>query len=59
MDGARLKDVLAASFFVAIFFPLPGPGVTLLMHNNDKMSRSFITKLVWCQRLAISSELSA
>jgi len=43
MDGARLKEGLAATFLTALaFFPLTGPGVTLLMHNNDKISRSFI-----------------
>ncbi len=46
MDGARLKEVFFTSFLaVQVFFPFAGEGVALLMHNNDKMSRSFITEV--------------
>jgi hypothetical protein len=61
MDGARLKEVLEVSFLaVQVFFPLEGEGVTLLMHNNDKISRSFI--ISWFdashQLSAVSIQLS-
>jgi len=48
MDGARLKEVLFAIFLAAnCFFSLTGEEGALLIHNNDRIRKSFITKLVW------------